>query len=66
MPKRPSVADSKSVNLIEAQVVINPRGRSVMNGTLLYNGVMETFKHELNPSLREKMIELILSASIHS
>ncbi len=55
----------KSVQLIEAQIIINPRGRSVMNGTLLYDGVMEAFKHELNDSLKAKFIELILSASVH-
>lgn len=59
-------SDIKSANLIEAQIVINPRGRSVMNGTLAFDGVMETFKHEINERLKAQFIELILSASIHS
>ncbi len=54
---------AKAVSLIEAQIVIAPRGRSVMNGTLVYEGVMETFKHELSDSLKAKFVELILSAS---
>lgn len=60
MPKPTKSGTIPSPVIIEAQVYVVPRGRSVMNGTLLYEGVMRTFKQELDEKAKNVFIEEIL------
>lgn len=55
-------ARTYSSQLVEATVSLNPRGRSVVHGTLLVGGEMRTFKHELDYEEKSKVTEFILSA----
>jgi len=58
------VAKDKSVlqtQLLEAVVNINPRGRSVVTGTLLVEGVSEIFRLDLNDADKARISALIVS-----
>lgn len=46
--------------LLECQVHLVPRGRSVINGTMLVDGYPKTFKQELDSSARNRFEELVL------
>jgi len=59
---RKQSAQTFRADLIEATVSINPRGRSVVHGTLLVGGEMRTFKHELDHEEKSNVTQFILSA----
>lgn len=63
VPVRGSDATSEA-RIIDLQIQITPRGRSVMNGTLLRNGVLETIHRDLSAddisSLARVLFGLIL------
>lgn len=46
--------------VLEAVVNINPRGRSVVTGTLLEEGVSEIFKLDLNDAEKARFENLIV------
>jgi hypothetical protein len=47
VPVRESV---QVTEIIDLQIQISPRGRSVMNGTLLEDGILRTFHRDLGVS----------------
>lgn len=61
MAKSKQTPSKEGGHVIEATITINPRGRSVVHGTLLISGDVKTFRHELLPSERSDVEELILS-----
>jgi hypothetical protein len=56
--KTPSSDDE----IVELQIFINPRGRSVVNGTLRAGGEIRTIKHELTDRQKSDIGEFILRA----
>jgi hypothetical protein len=61
MAKKPESDLPSGTSVIELQVQVNPRGRSVVNGTLLLDGEMRTIKHELSISERLEIERLMIS-----
>jgi hypothetical protein len=61
MAKKPESDLPSGTSVIELQVQVNPRGRSVVNGTLLLDGEMRTIKHELSISERSEIERLMIS-----
>jgi len=56
---------AQRVSLVESVIQINPRGRSVVTGTLVEDGELQPFKHELSDSEKSEFIKLILSGWEH-
>jgi len=52
----------KDVEIVELQLTLNPRGRSVVHGTLLVKGEMRTVKHELGDAAKHSIGQSILTA----
>lgn len=50
--------------IVELQLTLNPRGRSVVHGTLLVDGEMRTVKHELPDAAKAAIGEAILKAVV--
>jgi hypothetical protein len=61
MAKKPESDLPSGTSVIELQVQVNPRGRSVVNGALLLDGEMRTIKHELSISERLEIERLMIS-----
>lgn len=57
MPKTQTPAKA----VVEVQVYLSTRGRSVVNGTLVVDGEMRTIKHDLSDSEKSRIEEVILS-----
>lgn len=62
MVKKTEIQDK--TRIVELQVQINPRGRSVVHGTLLVDSEMRTIKHELSQSESLRIGEFILNALV--
>lgn len=62
MARRESTPTSSDVEIVELQVYLNSRGRSVVNGTLLVSGHMRTVKHDLSLVSFRNVGEAILKA----
>lgn len=52
MPKTKLPVPLNEVQIVELQVQLNPRGRSVINGTVVVAGEMRTLKIELSSAER--------------
>jgi hypothetical protein len=55
-------ASQSKTEIVEIQVFLNSRGRSVVNGTLLVDGEMRTVKHDLSFEDRSLIGKVILNA----
>lgn len=67
MAARTSTSDkgtkhTHDVEIVELQLTLNPRGRSVVHGTMLVDGHMRTIKRELSDSAKQSIGESILKA----
>jgi hypothetical protein len=51
----------QAIALVECVVQINPRGRSVITGTLVSGSTLRSFSHELSADLKKSIEILILS-----
>ncbi len=49
------------IQILECQIQINPRGRRVVNGTLLDRGELTEFGHELSDLEKSQILKLISS-----
>jgi collagenase-like PrtC family protease len=61
MAKAKITKTDNSILVLEASVYLSSRGRSVATGTLLIDGEMKTFKHELDSTEKSDVSSLILS-----
>lgn len=52
----------EKASIVELQVYLSSRGRSVVHGTVLVGGEMRTVKHELSYNVREDIGVFILDA----
>lgn len=59
--KQPTSALTAGI-LVECVISINPRGRSVITGTLASNVGIRTFKHDLSDSEKSDIEEFIFKA----
>lgn len=60
MARSPKQPGTSVPIVVEAQVYVTARGRSVVNGTVVVDGEMRTVKHDLDDAAKNRIIEVLM------